>query len=268
MLIFGDYHTHTKYSRNNHGKSTIEQNVQVAVQKGLKEIGITEHGFNHIFFGVKRKNIKKMRQQIDELQKKYPIKIYLGIEANLISADGDIDLTKEEQSWFDYVVMGYHKMAMPKTAKDYFKFFLPNARAWKHDSYTQKIVDANTRAYILAIQKNRINIISHLGSKMKVDAIAIAKECLKTGTYIELNARRLCFSRDEALQMVQIGTNFVLDSDAHICTNVGECNKGMNFVVQNDIPFERVANLDRLPKFEWHASKQVAQLSDAKKDEI
>lgn len=253
MLLFGDYHTHTKYSRNHHGKSTIEQNVQVAVQKGLKEIGITEHGFNHIFFGVRRKNIKKMRAEIDRLQKIYPIKIYLGIEANLISSEGDIDLTPTEQSWFDYVVMGYHTMAKPKSIKQYFKFFRPNAKAYKKNKYTQQIINANTRAYILAIKKNRVNIISHLGSKMRVDPIAIAKECKKTGTIIELNARRLCFDSNQAQKMVDMGTKFILDSDAHICTNVGECNKGLNFVVKNNIPQNLVVNLDKTPNFCWTA---------------
>ncbi len=251
MLLFGDYHTHTKFSRNHHGKSTIEENVKVAVQKGLKEVGITEHGFDHIFFGVRRKNIKKMRAEIDRLNKIYPIKIYLGIEANLISSEGDIDLTEKEQKWFDYVVMGYHTFGKPKSIKEYFNFFRPNAKAYKKNSYTKEIIDANTNAYIKAIKKNRINIISHLGSKMKVDPVAIAKECLKTGTMIELNARRLCFSSEEAQNMVELGTTFVLSSDAHRCENVGECNRGMNFVIKNNIPLENVVNLDKLPKFVW-----------------
>lgn len=251
MLLFGDYHTHTKYSRNGHGKSTIEENVKIAVQKGLKEIGITEHGFAHMFFGVRKRNIKKMRAEIDRLNKIYPIKIYLGIEANLISSNGDIDLTPEENKWFDYVVMGYHKAAKPKNLREYFKFFLPNTHAYKHDKYTQKIVDANTNAYIKAIQKNRINIISHLGSKMKVDPLKVAEECKKHGVLVELNARRLCFSADETKKLVDMGTMFLLDSDAHRCQRVGECNKGLNHVVKYDIPLSQVANLDKLPKLNY-----------------
>ena len=249
MLLLGDYHTHTIFSRHHHGKSTIEQNVQVAVQKGLKEIGITEHGFAHIFYGVRRKNIKKMRAEIDRLQKIYPIKIYLGIEANLISSEGDIDLTEEEQSWFDYVVMGYHTFAKPKSFKEYWNFFRPNARACRKNAYTPKIIEANTNAYIKALQKNRINIISHICSKMQVDVVKVAKECLKTGTLIELNARRLRITEDEAKQLATIGAKFVLDSDAHICHNVGECNRGINFVIKNNIPLSQVVNIDKIEKF-------------------
>lgn len=250
MLLFGDYHTHTKYSRNHHGKGTIEQNVKVAVEKGLKEIGITEHGFNHIFYGVRRRNIKKMRAEIDRLNAIYPIKIYLGIEANLISKNGDIDLSIKEQSMFDYVIMGYHKCAMPKSFAD-FSFFRQNAKAYANDSYTQKIIDDNTNAYINAIKNNRINIISHLGSKMKVDVLKIAKQCKRSGTLIELNGRRLCFDSVEAKQMVELETKFIVDSDAHCPSNVGECNLGTNFVIKNSIPLQLVSNLDKTPEFTW-----------------
>lgn len=251
MLILGDYHTHTKYSRNHHGKSTIEENVKIAVLKGLKEIGITEHGFNHIFYGVRRKNIKRMRTEIERLQKIYPIKIYLGIEANLISSEGDIDLTPKEQTWFDYVVMGYHTFAKPKNLKECFGFFKRNSKAYKKNKYTTEILQANTNAYIKALRKNRINIISHLGSKMKVDVLKVAEECTKHGTFIELNARRLCFTDEEIKNMIDINTKFILDSDAHICKNVGECNKGLNCVIKNEIPLSLVANLDKTPTFNY-----------------
>ena len=251
MKLFGDYHTHTKFSRNNHGKNTIEQNVQVAVQKGLKEIGITEHGFNHLFFGVRRRNIKKMRAEIDRLQKIYPIKIYLGIEANLISSKGEIDLTAEEQKWFDYVIMGYHLTAKPKNIREYFSFFKKNIKAYRHNSYSSDIIEANTNAYISAIKNNRINIISHIGSKMKVDIVEIAKVCKQTGTLLEINGRRICYTADDIKQLVAMDTKFVVDSDAHRAKNVGECNLPINFIIKNNVPSNLIQNLDKLPKFEY-----------------
>jgi putative hydrolase len=251
MLLYGDYHTHTKYSRNGHGKSTIEENVKTAYEKGLKEIGITEHGFRHATFGVRKKNIKKMRAEIERLKKIYPINIYLGIEANLISSEGDIDLSAEEQQWFDYVIMGYHKLALPKNLREYFKFFKPNAKAFKKNSYTQEIVEANTLAYIKAIKKNRINIISHIGSKMKVDVVQIAKVCQQTGTLIEINGRRICFEPAEIQKLISIGTKFIIDSDAHIASNVGECNKPTNFAIMHNIPKDLIVNLDKKPEFVW-----------------
>lgn len=214
----------------------------------MKEIGITEHGFGHVFFGVRKRNIKKMRAEIERLQKIYPIKIYLGIEANLISSDGDIDLTKQEQEWFDYIIMGYHELVWPKTFKDY-KFFRKNLKAYKNNSYTQEIIKNNTQAYINALQKNKIDIISHIGSKMKVDIVEVAKMCRQTDTYLEINGRRICYQEDEIKSLVDMGTKFIINSDAHIAKNVGECNYPTNFAIKNNIPLSLIANIDKLPKF-------------------
>ena len=51
MILTADYHTHTPYS---HGKNTVLENAVAAKEKGLKQLGITDHGFNHLLFGLKR----------------------------------------------------------------------------------------------------------------------------------------------------------------------------------------------------------------------
>ena len=64
-----DYHTHTIFS---HGKGTIEQNVQEAIQQNLKAIAITDHGFGQPFAGITPKKFEVMKAQVKELRKKYP----------------------------------------------------------------------------------------------------------------------------------------------------------------------------------------------------
>ena len=51
MVLFGDYHTHTKFS---HGKGTVEENARTAREMGLKQIAITDHGLGHIAFGLRK----------------------------------------------------------------------------------------------------------------------------------------------------------------------------------------------------------------------
>ncbi len=72
MILLGDYHTHTIYS---HGWGTIEDNVKVAVKKGLKQIAITDHGFDHRMFGVNRKVIGEMREEVERLKKIYDLRL-------------------------------------------------------------------------------------------------------------------------------------------------------------------------------------------------
>ena len=54
MILTADYHTHTVYS---HGKGKIIENALVAKEKGLKQIGISDHGFAHPAFGLTKRKI-------------------------------------------------------------------------------------------------------------------------------------------------------------------------------------------------------------------
>ena len=72
MLLYGDYHTHTTYSRHNHGKGTVLENASVASDKGLKQIAITDHGFNHEFYGIRRKDLPQLKEDILNAKKMYP----------------------------------------------------------------------------------------------------------------------------------------------------------------------------------------------------
>ena len=75
MAIWGDYHTHTIYS---HGTSTIEQNVAKAVEKGLKEIAITDHGFRHMTYQVRRSIFHRIRKEVEDLKANNFLPITLG----------------------------------------------------------------------------------------------------------------------------------------------------------------------------------------------
>ena len=89
-----DWHTHTVYS---HGKGTIEDNVKVAIEKNLTSIAITDHGPGHVGYGFRRREIAKMRAEIEALGRKYPqIQIYMSVEANIINESGNFGFTENE----------------------------------------------------------------------------------------------------------------------------------------------------------------------------
>ncbi|MDO4518469.1 MAG: PHP domain-containing protein, partial [Bacillota bacterium] len=58
-----DLHTHTIYS---HGSGSIEDNVRVAIDKGLEYVAISDHGPGHLFYGVNRNDFPNMRNDIDK----------------------------------------------------------------------------------------------------------------------------------------------------------------------------------------------------------
>ncbi|MGN0961885.1 MAG: PHP domain-containing protein [Christensenellales bacterium] len=242
MRILGDYHTHTTYT---HGTSTVEENVRQAEKLGLKEIAITEHcykGYNHIKAG----DLEKIKNDIDSIKDKYNVKILMGIEANLMSRNGDIDITDKELAKLDIVVLGYHKASKLKFS-EFLKFGLPNHLLKKP---TKKQIERNTNAYLNAINKHRINILAHLGyGGCAVDCVKIAKECVKKNIFIELNGKRINFTKQDIDGMIATGVKFIIDSDAHSVNAVGKNHRAFNLIEKYNIPREQIANLDKLPNF-------------------
>ena len=82
MQLTADFHTHTPYS---HGKNTIEENVAQAKELGLKQIGITDHGFAHMVFPVRRKELDFCKAECKAAARKYDIDVLMGVEANITS---------------------------------------------------------------------------------------------------------------------------------------------------------------------------------------
>ena len=254
MNFFGDYHTHTIYSKKSyilhyHAKGTIEDNVISAKQKNLKEIAITDHGFNHVFYGCSRKNLKSTKEEVERISQKYNIKVYFGVEANFISTDGTIDVTDSDRKYLDIVLCGYHKSAKTKTLRDKFQVFWKNLFA-KYFGTSKKLFEQNTQMVLNAIEKNRIDVITHLNSKMKCDVVKIAKKAAEKGTFIELNEKHCDFTKNEIKDMIEkTEVKFIVDSDAHKPHSIGFFPKVKNFILENNIPKERIVNLEKLPQF-------------------
>lgn len=247
MAFWGDYHTHTVYS---HGKGCIEENVLRAAKIGLKEIAIADHGFNHIFFNVRRSELKEMRRQIEDLRVKYPvIRVYLSVESNLLDRQGHIDVKPSDREFLDITVSGFHKLVFaPPSSLAYFttNFF---------GSHSSSAIARNTDAYVNAIAKNEIDILSHPGNFCKCDVREVARACKCYGTYFELNGKRIHLTDKELEIAAGEGVEFVCDSDAHTPRRVGDFSVAIAAIERVGIPYDRIANYDRLPVFRSRKGK-------------
>lgn len=241
MKILGDYHTHTIYS---HGKGTIEDNVKEAIKKGLKEIVISDHGPGHFLFGVKESNLPIMRKEIDDLQKKYKdIKIMLGIEANIISLNGDIDVTDEQMKLLDKLLVGFHYGALGKTIKDNSSLFISTrvGKVFKGlKNYNKNNV---TKAVINAINRYNIDILTHPGDKTDINIGPIAEAAKLRGTLLEINAGHGHLNVENAKIALKKGADFIINSDAHISENVGRVERGIRIAQSAGIPYDRIKNI-------------------------
>ena len=236
MKITKDLHTHSKYSKFHHGKNTIEEMVVAAIEKGFSTIAITDHAPDH-FFGVWPWKLKKRKREIERLRKKYPqIEILCGLEVNLVSQKGNIDVTKKQRNDLDFCVLGFHK-----TAGMFLHPFFALTRLFGHKNDIEK----NTQAYINAIEKNKIDVVAHLKQYINVDCGRIAAAAAKRGTFIEINNRHLFFNENDINDMLATDCKFVIDSDAHRARVVGKHENAIAFAEKYKVPIERIMNAKR-----------------------
>ncbi len=254
MELTADYHTHTPYS---HGKNTVLENATAAKKLGLKEIGITDHGFNHLLFGLKRKNIADLRKEIEEAKKLTGVNVLMGMESNLISVDGDTDTSQSDLQYFDLYLCGIHEVLKYKTFSDMRNIMFKNYTAYKFGKKpSQKTIENTTRAYINAIKNNPIDIITHINYKCYCNLKEVAQCCADYGTYIEINTKKRHVSAEELNLMAQTGVRFVIDSDAHSQDRVGDTKIADELLSNGCVPLSQIDNIEgRLPNFRFKEFK-------------
>jgi len=255
MNLTADYHTHTPYS---HGKNTVLENAAAAKRRGLKQIGITDHGFNHLLFGLKRKNLADLRKEVTEAEKLTGLKVLMGMESNIISADGETDMKKEDLQYFDIYLCGIHEVLKYKSFSDMYNIMLKNYTAYKFGRKpSQKIVDLTTKAYINTIKNNPIDILTHVNYKCCCNLKDVAQCCADYGTYIEINTKKRHVSAEELNLMASTGVGFVIDSDAHSADRVGDTKIAEELLAEASVPLTQIYNIDgRLPEFRFSAYKK------------
>ncbi len=254
MKLTADYHTHTPYS---HGKNTVLENAMAAKAKNLKEIAITDHGFNHLLFGLKRRNLKDLRAEIDEAEKLTGVKVLMGMESNLISVDGDTDMKESDLEHFDIYLFGIHEVLRYKHFSDFYNIMLKNYTAYKFGKKpSDKVIATTTKAYINAVKNNPVDILTHINYKCYCNLEEVAKCCADYGTYIEINTKKRHVSAEELNAMARTGVRFLIDSDAHSASRVGDTKIAEQLLAEADIDPMQIDNIDgRLPDFRFREYK-------------
>ena len=256
MQLTADYHTHTPFS---HGKNTVAENTAVAKALGLKQIGIADHGFSHVAFGIRRRQIADYKKECKQAAKEYGIDVLVGIESNICGIEGKADLTEKDFENFDIYLCGKHVFVWYDGFFNFLKYGCKNYFTDKFSNKpSEKLVERNTKAYINTIKRNPIDVITHLNYLSPANVLEVAKCAADYGTYIELNSKKSHLSDEELSEIVaKTKARFLIDSDAHSAERVGQIRLVEEQLARLNFPLERIDNIDgRLPSFRFSEFKK------------
>ncbi len=231
MKLAADLHIHTVSS--GHAYSTVEEYVAQAKKIGLKAIAITDHG-PAMPDGPHFYHFANMRMIPEKLK---GIRIYRGVEANIINDKGEIDLTEEVLKILDIVFVAMHPRC----------------------GYDNLGEEANTKVLLRALENPYINLIAHPGNPMYPvnveQTVAAAKE---KGVVLEINNssftsrvgswdKCLAFAKEIKRQDWKV----ILTTDSHISTMLGKFDKALKLIKEAGLTEKHVINtsLEKIEKF-------------------
>ena len=242
MILTADYHTQTIFS---HGKGTILDNALVAKEKGLKELAITDHGYAHHAFGIKKRELPLMESLCESASKETGVNVVMGVEANILGISGKTDLKEEDYKYIKIYLAGIHKFILYDRLKEWFKLYGANLFTRKLKLNPSKsLIKRDTEIYLNAIKNNPIDILAHPCYCFFADAVEVAKCCRDYGTYFEIDARKSHLSDEDWIKVANTGVKFVLNSDAHKPSNIANIDFAVSMIERTGFPKEQIMNID------------------------
>jgi putative hydrolase len=227
MQLVADYHTHTVHS---HGLGTVEDNVLAAVKRGLEAVAITDHGPANLFhLGVKTPSVLLgIKDEVLQAGERFPeLKVMVGVEANVISVNGDLDVPVEVLSQLDMVLVGLHQLVKPKGLADGLSLGALNLAAKYSRRAAEKARKVNTQALIEAVRRYDVDIVTHPGLHLSVDTASLASACAQVGTALEISAGHPYMTTEFVEVARDEGAVFAIGSDAHSPERVGDLSRGL-----------------------------------------
>jgi len=219
-----DTHCHTISS--GHAYSTISEIAEIAGEKGLKLIAMTDHGpampgGPHIF------HIGNQRIIPDYIK---GVRVLKGVEANIMDCDGGLDLPDNYLKKLEIVIASFHDVCISPGS-----------------------VEENTRALVSAMRNPYVDIIAHPGNPYyPIDVDRLIQCAYDTGKLIEINNSSFIGSRrgsaencrNIAAKAKEKGVVLTAGSDCHICYDVGKFNKVEEIFRKIAMPEELIINTD------------------------
>jgi DNA polymerase (family X) len=238
--VRGDLHVHTTLSGD--GRSTLEEIVASAAERGYEYLALTDHAENLAMSGVSREALTLQRRQIDALRGRFPgLTLLHGSELN-IGKDGSVDYDAGFRRTLQWRVAGVH-------------------------SHFDLGKDEQTRRILAAMEDPTVDAIAHLSGRrigrragIELDIDAVLAKAVQTNTAIEINAAlgRLDASSEVLQRARGMGVTFVLSTDTHHTRELARMEWGVLHATRGWVDPARIANFWPRERFlEWLHARQV-----------
>jgi putative hydrolase len=191
------------------------------------------------------KTLLKIKDRLRALAPQFPgLRILAGVEANVVSLDGDLDVSDEVLGQLDIVLAGLHPSVYARTIRDAAWLIGLNALS-RHLKEVRRLARIlNTRALIRAVERHRIDIVTHPGWKLSIDTRALASVCALRGTALEINAAHGYLTREFVRVAAAEGVRFAIGSDAHTPARVGNLEAGVAVAEQLGLRPDQIINAE------------------------
>lgn len=201
-----DLHIHTIAS--GHAYSTMEEICRAAASKKLELLAFTDHGPS-MPGGTHKYHFGNMRVLPSHIN---GVRVLSGVEANITSYDGTLDLPDFYLRLLDIVWVGLHNPCCPPGS-----------------------CEDNTKALTEALKNPLVDGIVHPGNPdYPIDAEEVVAIAKKQGKLIEINNSSLFVrkgSRDNCFKIASLareaGCLIAVNSDAHFAEDAGKVDKAL-----------------------------------------
>ena len=234
----GLLHWHTTWSD---GKDTLETMLNEAVKLNFQYIAVCDHSKSAAYAnGLKEDRILLQKEQLGKIQKQYKIKLFQGIESDIL-ADGTLDYPQGFLPNFDFVVASIHS-----------RFNLDEKEM--------------TARIIKAVENPYTDLLGHPSGRLllsrepyKIDTEKIIDACVANSVAIEINAhpkrldldwRWIYYARDK-------GCLFSINADAHSASDISYLRYGVMIARKAGLQNAEVINCFDLKSFIRFLNRKV-----------
>lgn len=237
----GFFHFHTTWSD---GNNTLTEMVEEANKIGFNYFALCDHSKSAYYAnGLKEDRILLQHKEIDKLNKNSDLRIYKGIESDILK-DGSLDYDNDILSLFEFVVASIHS-----------NFHLDE------DEMAARIIKAveNEHIDLLAHPTGRL-LLRRDGYKLNIKKVIDA--CSQNDVAIEINAnpnrldldwRNLFYAREK-------GCKFAINPDAHSLEGIHDIKYGIMIARKGGVQNSEVINCYSEGDFQKFINRKIKRI--------